>query len=116
MLRILGRSSVDIIKSGGEKISAVEVERAILELEGVSDCAVVGVADDEWGQVVSLRFGCGGQADDQVAACIVTSRAELTLKQLRDELRGELAAYMLPRKLKIFDAIPRNVSAQLVKI
>lgn len=53
MLRILGRSSQDIIKSGGEKISAIEIERAILELEGMKDAAVVGVPDDVWGQVVS---------------------------------------------------------------
>lgn len=53
MYRILGRNSVDIIKSGGEKISAIEIERAILELPGMEDAAVVGVPDEEWGQVVS---------------------------------------------------------------
>lgn len=52
-IRILGRNSTDIIESGGEKISAVEIERAILELEGTKDVAVVGVEDVEWGQVVS---------------------------------------------------------------
>ena len=51
-LRILGRKSTDIIKSGGEKISAIEIERVILELEGMKDVAVVGVEDEEWGQVV----------------------------------------------------------------
>lgn len=56
MYHILGRNSVDIIKSGGEKISAVEIERAILELPDIQDAAVVGVADEEWGQVVSPAF------------------------------------------------------------
>jgi len=54
MYRILGRNSVDIIKSGGEKISAIEIERAILELPGMEDAAVVGVPDEEWGQIVSV--------------------------------------------------------------
>lgn len=51
--KILGRNSADIIKSGGEKLSAIEIETAILELPGMRDCAVVGVPDEEWGQVVS---------------------------------------------------------------
>ncbi|KAL7419507.1 hypothetical protein Q5752_005418 [Cryptotrichosporon argae] len=99
--RILGRSSVDIIKSGGEKLSAIEIERAILELEGVEDAAVVGVEDEEWGQVV--------------AACIVTSRPELGIEQLRAELRESLAAYKLPRKLRVYDAIPRNNMGKVQK-
>lgn len=51
-LKVLGRKSTDIIKSGGEEISALEIERAILELPGMKDCAVVGVDDEEWGQIV----------------------------------------------------------------
>ncbi|WVW82282.1 hypothetical protein I302_104288 [Kwoniella bestiolae CBS 10118] len=94
-LRILGRNSTDIIKSGGEKISAVEIERAILELEGMKDCAVVGVDDEEWGQVVSV--------------CLVTSRPEVTVADLRRELRNVIAPYKLPKKLKIYEGeIPRN--------
>ncbi|OCF39526.1 long-chain acyl-CoA synthetase [Kwoniella heveanensis CBS 569] len=94
-LRILGRSSTDIIKSGGEKISAVEIERAILELEGMKDCAVVGVDDEEWGQVVSV--------------CLVTTRPDVTVADLRKELREVIAPYKLPKKLKIYEGeIPRN--------
>ncbi|WRT64131.1 uncharacterized protein IL334_001060 [Kwoniella shivajii] len=94
-LRILGRNSTDIIKSGGEKISAVEIERAILELEGMKDCAVVGVDDEEWGQVVSV--------------CLVTTRPEVTIADLRKELRNIIAPYKLPKKLKIYQGeIPRN--------
>ncbi|KAL1410572.1 hypothetical protein Q8F55_004585 [Vanrija albida] len=100
MLRILGRSSQDIIKSGGEKISAIEIERAILELPGVRDAAVVGVPDDVWGQVV--------------AACIVATR-EIGLSELRDELRSELAAFKLPRRLKVFESIPRNAMGKIQK-
>lgn len=50
--RILGRSSVDIIKSGGFKISALDVERRLLEHPDVKDVAVVGLPDLTWGQKV----------------------------------------------------------------
>src|SRR6185503_8846371 len=50
--RILGRSSTDIIKSGGEKLSALEIEETYRTHEAVRDCAVVGVPDDEWGEQV----------------------------------------------------------------
>lgn len=47
--RIIGRQSVDIIKSGGYKISALEIEEVLRTNEMVLDCAVVGIDDDEWG-------------------------------------------------------------------
>ncbi|BEI83418.1 hypothetical protein CcaverHIS002_0400220 [Cutaneotrichosporon cavernicola] len=101
MLKILGRASVDIIKSGGEKLSAVEIERAILELPGMKDVAVVGIPDEEWGQIVG--------------AVIVTEGEQVELKTLRDQLRSELAAYKLPRRLKVLDAIPRNGMGKVQK-
>jgi acyl-CoA synthetase (AMP-forming)/AMP-acid ligase II len=58
---IQGRASVDIIKSGGYKISALEVERKMLALDSIQEVAVVGLADQEWGQrvaaVVKFRDG-----------------------------------------------------------
>ena len=50
--RILGRNSVDIIKSGGHKISALEIEEIIRKSSIVKDCAVVGIPDEEWGEIV----------------------------------------------------------------
>jgi acyl-CoA synthetase (AMP-forming)/AMP-acid ligase II len=50
---IQGRESVDVIKSGGYKISALEVERTMLTLESIQDAVVVGVRDEEWGQRVA---------------------------------------------------------------
>ncbi|ODQ56299.1 acetyl-CoA synthetase-like protein, partial [Saitoella complicata NRRL Y-17804] len=89
---IQGRESVDIIKSGGYKISALEVEREILQAElpvGVREVAVVGIPDAEWGQ--------------RVAALLILppSSPTITIKQLRDVLRKELAPYKLPTVLKV---------------
>ena len=50
--RIMGRSSVDIIKSGGYKISALEIEEELRKHEAISDCAVVGIPNDEWGELI----------------------------------------------------------------
>ena len=50
--RIVGRSSVDIIKSGGYKISALEIEEVLRNHEWIKDCAVAGIPDDEWGELV----------------------------------------------------------------
>lgn len=61
---IQGRASVDLIKSGGYKISALEVERKMLELESIQEVAVVGLKSEEWGQqvaaVVKFREGVSG--------------------------------------------------------
>jgi acyl-CoA synthetase (AMP-forming)/AMP-acid ligase II len=51
--RILGRSSVDVLKSGGYKISAIDVENALLAAPGVAEAAVVGIPDSVYGQVVA---------------------------------------------------------------
>ena len=56
--RILGRTSVDIIKSGGYKISALEIENALLEHPAVNECAVVGVEDETQGQVIAAILTC----------------------------------------------------------
>lgn len=85
MYKILGRSSVDIIKvrrqerlktssmlnmlharpqSGGEKLSALDVERALLELDYITDAAVVGVPNEEWGQIVGRQLDSQKRTND----------------------------------------------------
>ena len=54
MFKILGRTSVDIIKSGGYKISALDVERVLLTHPNIQDVSVVGLDDPVWGQVMYL--------------------------------------------------------------
>jgi malonyl-CoA/methylmalonyl-CoA synthetase len=100
--RILGRASVDIIKTGGEKVSALEVEAMLREHPGIADCAVVGVPDPEWGEAVAAVVICG----DGVT---------LTLPELRDWARSRLSAFKLPRRLLVVPALPRNAMGKVVK-
>lgn len=100
--RILGRSSVDIIKSGGYKLSALEIEAALLDCPAVAECAVVGLPDDTWGEAVA-------------AAVVLRPGAELSLESLRDWARGRLSPYKLPRRLACVAALPRNAMGKVTK-
>jgi acyl-CoA synthetase (AMP-forming)/AMP-acid ligase II len=93
---IQGRASIDIIKSGGYKISALDVERELLALDIISDATVVGLEDEEWGQ--------------RVAAVVTLSngRKDLNLKEMRNMLRKNMAPYKIPTVLKVVNDIPRN--------
>ena len=99
--RILGRSSIDIIKSGGYKISALEIEEVLRSHPDVKDCAVVGLEDEEWGEVV--------------AAAIVSSRGHLNHDELRAWLKERLPPYRVPRKFLRVDELPRNAMGKVTK-
>ncbi|KAJ9612256.1 hypothetical protein H2200_003853 [Cladophialophora chaetospira] len=106
---ILGRDSVDIIKSGGYKISALEVERKILGNEAlspiISEVVVVGVEDEEWGQ----RVAAVATLKDSAAS------TGLDLATLRKYLKEDMAAYKVPTILKIVDSIERNAMGKVNK-
>ncbi len=99
--RILGRDSVDIIKSGGYKISALEIEEVLRKHPQLNDCAVVGIPDEEWGELV-------------VASIVVRNKA-LDLKQLNEWMRGMMPAYKTPRKYLIVKELPRNAMGKVTK-
>merc|ERR1712039_777395 len=95
--RILGRSSVDIIKSGGYKISALEIESVLVDHPMIKECAVVGKPDETWGEKVT-------------AICVLDG--ELSLKELRDWGKERMATYKVPQELEILDALPRHGRAE----
>jgi malonyl-CoA/methylmalonyl-CoA synthetase len=102
VIRLLGRTSVDIIKSGGYKLSALEIEAALLEHPAVAEVAVVGLPDQTWGE--------------RVTACVVPrAPAVVTLEALQEFVRDRLAPYKLPRELRILDALPRNAMGKVQK-
>jgi malonyl-CoA/methylmalonyl-CoA synthetase len=98
--RILGRSSVDIIKSGGYKLSALEIEEVLRTHDLVDDCAVVGIADEEWGELV-------------VAA--IVAKPGLDEHQLNQWMRTQMATYKTPRKYLMVKELPRNAMGKVVK-
>jgi malonyl-CoA/methylmalonyl-CoA synthetase len=99
--RILGRSSVDIIKTGGFKVSALEIEEALRAHPAVADCAVVGVDDPEWGE--------------RVGAAVVPRAPSLSPDALREWLGERLAPYKVPRLWTFVDELPRNAMGKVTK-
>jgi malonyl-CoA/methylmalonyl-CoA synthetase len=99
--RILGRRSVDIIKTGGEKVSALEVEEVLREHPAVRDCAVVGIPDDEWGE--------------RVAAAVVPAGRELDVSGLVQWARDRLAPYKVPRLVSAIPELPVNAMGKVTK-
>jgi malonyl-CoA/methylmalonyl-CoA synthetase len=100
--RILGRSSQDIIKTGGYKVSALEVENVLLGHGDVVECAVVGVPDAEWGERVS-------------AALVMRQGVRLVPHALREWMTARLAPYKVPRSFRALDALPRNAMGKVDK-
>ncbi|KAH6650914.1 hypothetical protein F5144DRAFT_598331 [Chaetomium tenue] len=103
---ILGRRSADIIKSGGEKVSALEVEREMLALPQVAEVAVLAVPSGKWGQ--------------KVGAVVIVDREHLpegrwSPLEMRRALKGRLASYKIPQVLKVVDHIPRNAMGKINK-
>jgi malonyl-CoA/methylmalonyl-CoA synthetase len=103
-VRILGRTSVDILKSGGYKLSALEIEEVLREHPAVAEVAVVGVPDATWG--------------DRVVACVVPRPGrddECGGDALRDFAREKLAPYKVPRQVVLLAELPRNAVGKVVK-
>lgn len=100
--RLLGRQSVDILKTGGEKVSALEIEAVLREHPAITDCAVVGLPDPEWGQRIA-------------AAVILAPGAMLEIEEMRSWARERLAVYKLPSRLLCVDELPRNALGKVQK-
>jgi malonyl-CoA/methylmalonyl-CoA synthetase len=100
--RLLGRSSVDIVKTGGEKVSALEIEEVYRTHPDVADCAVVGIPDDEWGERVC-------------AAVVAASGSGTDGDALRAWGKEQLAAAKVPRQFVFVDELPRNTLGKVLK-
>jgi malonyl-CoA/methylmalonyl-CoA synthetase len=100
--RILGRSSVDIIKTGGYKVSALEIEETLLTHPDIKEGAVVGIPDPVWGERV-------------VAALVVREGASLETKSLRAWGKERLATYKVPQEVVILQELPRNAMGKVSK-
>ncbi|KAK3675383.1 hypothetical protein LTR78_004893 [Recurvomyces mirabilis] len=107
---ILGRQSADIIKTGGEKVSALEIERELLSLPEIRECAVVALPSEAWGQkvaavvVLSARGKTAGKNGKEWGAM-----------DMRRALKDKLVAYKIPQDLKVVEGIPRNAMGKVNK-
>jgi malonyl-CoA/methylmalonyl-CoA synthetase len=104
--RILGRASVDILKVGGHKLSALEIERELLEYdEIIAEVVIVGIPDDVWGQRVGM-----------IARRAATSKTkEVPLEEIQEWCASRLAKYKIPTKLLWVEEIPKNAMGKVNK-
>ncbi|KAJ2746778.1 hypothetical protein GGI20_001108 [Coemansia sp. BCRC 34301] len=99
---IMGRESVDIIKSGGYKLSALEIERELLDHPNIADVAVIGIPSAEWGE-------------EAAAAVVLRKGTALTISDLKPWCYARMANYKTPRQLCAVEALPRNLMGKLDK-
>lgn len=99
---IRGRATVDILKSAGYKLSALEIEEVLRDHPAIREVAVVGIPDPQWGEIVT--------------ACVILQPGEsLTVEQARVWCQDKLAPYKAPRRLEIRDELPRNAMGKVIK-
>ena len=102
-IRILGRRSTDLIKTGGYRVGAGEVEDCLLEHPSVSEVAVVGVPDDDLGQ--------------RIVAFVVPREAHRSVRPsaLIDFVTDRLSTQKRPREVRVVEDLPRNIMGKIQK-
>lgn len=111
---IIGRASLDIIKSGGYKIGALDIEKECLELPYINEALVVGVEDDEFGQ----RVGAVVTLNPEQSIYTTTggSGRPLSIDDLRNDLRSKLPGYKLPTLLRVVAGeLPKGQTGKVQK-
>ncbi|MEU1429917.1 acyl-CoA synthetase [Nocardia sp. NPDC005746] len=101
--RIVGRESVDLIKSGGYRIGAGEIETSLLGHPAVAETAVIGVPDEDLGQRIVAYVVPRDSADEALA------------DELIAHVAGELSVHKRPREVRLVDALPRNAMGKVQK-
>ncbi|XLR42901.1 hypothetical protein HN51_026928 [Arachis hypogaea] len=109
---ILGRTNADIIKAGGYKLSALEIESVILEHQAVAECCVLGLPDKDYGEVVGAiivpEADVKRKRDEE-------SKPVLSLEELSSWAKPKIAPYKIPTKLFVWDSLPRNAMGKVNK-
>ncbi|UOZ09714.1 acyl-CoA synthetase [Amycolatopsis sp. WQ 127309] len=100
-VKIVGRKATDLIKSGGYKIGAGEIENALLEHPGVAEAAVTGEPDDDLGE--------------RIVAWVVPEGERPSADELADHVARLLAPHKRPRVVRYLDALPRNDMGKVLK-
>ena len=100
-LYFVGRND-DIIKTRGEKVSPLEVEKVILELNGVEECAIIGVPDEIMGEVIVAFVSCDEGA--------------LTEKEIQHHCAKHLESFMIPQKIILMNELPKTANRKIDKL
>lgn len=100
--KIWGRASQDIIKTGGEKVSANEIQYVLRTHPEIKECAVVGMKDKKWGEAVS-------------AAIVIAKGSSLDRIKLRKWAKTKLINYKVPQNILIVESLPRNTMGKIIK-
>ncbi|KAF5726872.1 malonate--CoA ligase [Tripterygium wilfordii] len=109
---ILGRTSADIMKVGGYKLSALEIESVLLEHSAVAECCVLSLADKDYGEAVCAIIVPEAEAKTRRQK---ESKPVITLEELSSWAKEKLAPYKLPTKLLVWDSLPRNAMGKVNK-
>nr|XP_016448615.1 PREDICTED: malonate--CoA ligase-like [Nicotiana tabacum] len=109
---ILGRTNADIMKVGGYKLSALEIEAVLLEHPAISECCVLGLPDKDYGEVVCAIVipdpELKRKRDEEL-------KPALSLQELSDWAKERLAPYKIPSRLFVWDSLPRNAMGKVNK-
>ena len=100
-LTILDRKK-DVIISGGENVSSIEVEDALFSHPDVAEVAVIGVPDEKWGELV-------------LALVVLTDGSAATEDELREHCRVKVAGYKVPKRIEFRDELDRTATGKLQK-
>jgi acyl-CoA synthetase (AMP-forming)/AMP-acid ligase II len=92
----------DVIITGGENVSSIEVEDAVFSHPAVAEVAVIGIPDERWGELVT-------------ALVVPAPDAQVTAEQIISHCRGRIAGYKIPKRVEFRDAIPRTATGKIQK-
>jgi fatty-acyl-CoA synthase len=100
-IRICDRSK-DLVKSGGEWISSVDLENLLMAHPAVAEAAVIAVPDERWGE-------------RPLAACVLKEGQQATPEELREHLSQDFAKWQLPERFEFIEEIPRTATGKFKK-
>jgi acyl-CoA synthetase (AMP-forming)/AMP-acid ligase II len=92
----------DVIITGGENVSSIEVEDAVFSHPAVAEVAVIGVPDDKWGEMVT-------------ALVVVTDGGQVTGEEIIAHCRGKIAGYKIPKRIEFRDELARTATGKIQK-
>ncbi|KAK1666943.1 hypothetical protein QYE76_055102 [Lolium multiflorum] len=110
--KILGRTNADIMKVGGYKLSALEIEAVLLEHDTILECAVLGLPDEAYGEVICAIIVAKEDVKERAEP---VSEPALTLQALTSWSKDKLAPYKIPTRLYLWDSLPRNAMGKVNK-